>query len=101
MRNSLSNYLKLAVIAGTFAAGSLTVASPAQAGIYSNFADAVQHYIECANWLVSDPAKHAQFCSPGHDVFVSGSTGFAAAPKCYELPSGDFVALTVVEPCDY
>ena len=81
--------LKTALVASAFAASMLAIASPAYAGKYSNPAAAMKHYIECANWLVSNPAKHAQFCDPGHDVFVSGSTGFAAAPHrccycCYE-----------------
>jgi len=84
MRTTVFNYLKLALVAGAFAASSLAVASPAQAGKYSNPTDAMKHYVECANWLVSDPAKHAQFCDPGHDVFVSGSTGFATCTCPYE-----------------
>jgi len=102
MRNSLSNYLKLAVVAGSFAAGSLTVASPVQAGIYSNPADALKHFEECANWLVSDPAKHAQFCDPGHDVFVSGSTGYTSTPpyECSDCPDPEgFVTLKIGECC--
>jgi hypothetical protein len=83
MRNTVFNYLKLVIVAGAFAAGSLTVASPAQAGQYSDPAAAMKHFAECANWLASDPAKHAQFCDPGHDVFVSGSTGFGSPPEIH------------------
>jgi hypothetical protein len=79
MRNTSLKYLKLAIVAGLFAATA--VASPVQAGKYSNFADAMKHFIECANWLVSDPAKHAEFCDPGHDVIVSSSTGYATVYK--------------------
>lgn len=42
------------------------------------------HFAECLGWLISDPAKHAQFCSPGHTVFVSSSTGFAKPPCKHE-----------------
>jgi hypothetical protein len=38
-----------------------------------------QHIMDCAKALLSDPAAHAQYCAPGHDVFVSSSTGFATA----------------------
>jgi hypothetical protein len=40
-----------------------------------------QHIMDCAKALLSDPAAHAQYCSPGHDVFVSGSTGAAGVPS--------------------
>jgi hypothetical protein len=82
MRNIVSKSVKLAVVAGMMAAGSLAVASPAMAGKYSDPTVAMKHYIECANWLVSDPAKHAKFCDPGHDVFVSGSTGATSINEC-------------------
>ena len=42
-----------------------------------------QHIMDCAKALLSDPAAHAQYCAPGHDNFVSGSTGFATAPSSY------------------
>ena len=79
MRTSVSNSLKLAGIAGAFAVGSLMMAVPAQAGKYSSFTAAFQHYVECANWLVSDPTQHAAHCDPGHTFFVSASTGSGAA----------------------
>ena len=75
MRNGVSNYLKLAGFAGALAIGSLMLAAPAQAGKYSNPTAALQHYVDCANWLISDPAKHAANCNPGHTFFVSASTG--------------------------
>jgi hypothetical protein len=67
--------LKTALVAGVFAGSMLALSSPTQA---ATTAETMQHFIECANWMITDPAKHAQFCSPGHDVFVSGSTGYAA-----------------------
>jgi len=81
MRN-VSTVLKSALVAGAFAASMLAASTPAQAGKYSNVSDAMKHYVECANWLVSDPAKHAQFCDPGHDVFLSSSTGYSTTPPC-------------------
>jgi len=54
-------------------------ASPVQAGTAPTVSEAIKHFIECAEWLIFDPAKHAKFCDPGHDVFVSGSTGFSDA----------------------
>ncbi len=26
----------------------------------------INHIIECAAWLISDPEKHAKFCTPSH-----------------------------------
>ena len=81
MRFTTSNMLKVAAVAGLLAVGGLSAASPAHAdaGKYSTFAAALQHYLDCANWLLTDPAKHAQFCDPGHTVFVS-SGGFGSPP---------------------
>ena len=78
MRKSVSNIIRLAAISGAFAIGSLMATAPAQAGKYSDVTAAVQHYIDCANWLITDPAKHAANCGPGHTFFVSSSTGSAA-----------------------
>lgn len=40
-----------------------------------------QHLIDCAKALLSDPAAHAQYCAPGHDAFLSSSTGSASPPS--------------------
>ncbi len=38
--------------------------------------DLITHFAQCAQWMLTDPAKHAQFCSPGTSVFVSsGGSG--------------------------
>ena len=94
MRTSVSNYLKLAGIAGAFAVGSLMMAAPAQAGKYSNFTAAITHYAQCAQWLISDPTKHAANCDPGHSFFVSSSTGTGAG-----LPASR--PTTPSDECDY
>lgn len=26
----------------------------------------INHIVECATWLITDPAKHAKFCVPSH-----------------------------------
>lgn len=90
---SVSTFLKLAAAAVIMAIGIIAIASPAQAGKYSSPTAALQHYTECANWLFSDPAKHAEFCSPGHVVFAhsSGGSGKPNAkpcepPPCYHPP---------------
>ena len=44
-----------------------------------------QHLIDCAKALLSDPAAHAKYCGPGHDVFVSGSTG-SGSPSSIIIP---------------
>jgi len=95
----VSGVLKTALVTSAFASSMLLVPAPAQA---TTTAEAVQHFIECANWLVSDPAKHAQYCSPGHDVFVSGSTGFASQPEeihCSSLVTPEVQCLTLSDCC--
>ncbi len=75
----MSKTLQLAAAAGILAMSGLLAASPTQAATTDHTVSAaLQHYIDCANWLVSDPAKHAEECGPGHTVFVSGSTGTGA-----------------------
>ena len=93
MRFSLSNMLKLAVLAGVLAIGGLLAASPAQAAKYSNWQDAAKHFEQCATWLTSDPAKHAQFCDPGHVVFANATGGdgnvtpqSTTKPPCHPCP---------------
>ncbi len=81
MRFTMSNTYKLAAMAGVLAIGGLLAASPAQAGKYSSPQAAFQHYEDCLNWLISDPAKHAKFCDPGTTVFVSGAGGSGNFPK--------------------
>lgn len=52
----------------------LMAATPVQAATAGS-TDTLQHFIECAGWLLSDPGKHAQFCDPGTIVFAHGSGG--------------------------
>jgi len=93
----VSGLLKTVVVASAFAGSMIIAPAPAQA---ATPAEAIQHFIECANWLVSDPAKHAQYCSPGLDVFVSGSTGFAAEEiRCSSLVSPQVECLDVSNCC--
>jgi len=77
MRHTALTTFRLAGAASILTLTGLMAASPVQAATTTSATDALQHFIECAGWLISDPAKHAQYCSPGHDVFVSGSTGFS------------------------
>lgn len=80
MRFTMSNTFKLATFAGVLAIGGFLAASPAQAAKYSNWQDAAKHFEDCANWLVSDPAKHAKFCDPGHTIFVNATGGDGSVP---------------------
>jgi len=79
MRFTNSTTAKLAGAASILTMTTLMAASPAHAA--TSTTESLQHFIDCAGWLFSDPAKHAQECSPGHDVFVSGSTGFSYDPE--------------------
>lgn len=81
MRFTMSNTLKLAAVTGVLAIGGLLAASPAQAAKYSNWQDAGKHFEECANWLLTNSAKHAKYCDPGHAVFVSAGGDGSAPPK--------------------
>ena len=72
---------RLAGAASILTLTSFMAASPTHAATATSAADALQHFIDCAGWMISDPAKHAAECSPGHDVFTSGSTGFAPDPE--------------------
>jgi hypothetical protein len=46
---------------------ALLVASPAQAAHHSDVATQARHFAECLDLMISDPAKHAQLCGPGHE----------------------------------
>src|SRR5690348_4997665 len=81
MRHPASSTFRLAGAASILTLASLMAASSVQAAPAQSAADALQHFIDCAGWLISDPAQHAANCDPGHDVFVSGSTGFATDPE--------------------
>lgn len=95
MRITMSNSLKLAAAAGVLAVGGLLAASPAQAAKYSNWQDAAKHFELCAEWLISNPAKHAKYCDPGHVVFVS-SGGFGAV--CHYDCCGDYSSASFIKP---
>jgi len=66
--------------AGAFAA-ALVPQTPAHAA--SN-ADQVQHFIDCARWMLTDPDRHRAECAPGHEFFIPGNnfaqTGITAEP---------------------
>ena len=66
--------------AGAFAA-ALVPQTPAHAA--SN-ADQVQHFIDCARWMLTDPDRHRAECAPGHEFFIPGDnfaqTGITAEP---------------------
>ncbi|HEX4298663.1 MAG TPA: hypothetical protein VHZ56_11635 [Devosia sp.] len=41
--------------------------------------------MDCLNWMLTDPAKHQQFCEPGHDYIIpwpEGNGGQSGAPSC-------------------
>ena len=81
MRHTSSTNRRLAGAASILTLTSLMAASPIHAASAPSITESLQHFIDCAGWLVSDSAKHAQNCDPGHDFFVSGSSGFAADPE--------------------
>jgi hypothetical protein len=44
----------------------LVATVPAPAAITPSNVDPWQHIVDCAAALLSNPAEHAEFCSPGH-----------------------------------
>jgi hypothetical protein len=79
MRYTASTASKLAGAASILTLTTLMAANPAQAASATGV-ETLQHFIDCAGWLINDPAKHAQNCDPGHTFFVSGSVGSGAVP---------------------
>ena len=79
MRHSASRASRFTGAASILTLAGLLAGSSAQAATPS-VTSQFQHFIDCAGWLFSDPAKHAQDCAPGHTVFVSSSTGSGAVP---------------------
>ena len=52
------------------------------AALDNSSVDYLTHVAQCAQWMLTDPAKHAKYCSPSHlgAVFASaGGDGNAAA----------------------
>lgn len=77
--------LKLAG-AGILTLSGLMAVNPAYAATSSSSANPLQHFLDCANWMINDPAKHAKFCDPGTVVFAHGSGG-SGAPNEPECPN--------------
>jgi hypothetical protein len=75
-----------AKIAAVVAMGLFALSGSASSqSITPNSVNPVQHFLDCFGAMISNPAAHAADCSPGHDAFVSGSTGFAAGSECRTL----------------
>jgi len=69
MRKLLAHLgLAIPVVAG-LVFGVLLAASPAQAK-HPTVQSQIQHYLECLNWMITDPAKHRKLCGPGHEFFL-------------------------------
>jgi len=64
--------------------GLLLVATPAEAARHPTAQSQIQHYLECLNWMFTDPAKHREFCSPWHYVEPPDNNH---APEGLPLPS--------------
>ncbi len=57
--------------------------------------DFITHVAQCAQWMLTDPAKHAKYCSPSHlgAVFVSaGGDGNAQTSESTSSESTSFVS---------
>ncbi len=81
MRRTASTTFRLAGTASVLTLTSLMAASPVHAAATSaSITDTMQHFIECAGWLITDPAKHAKECDPGHTVFANGTGGDGSTP---------------------
>ena len=77
MRKSI-NHPMLALLAGAGTLVALLAASPVQAATTHHSTEwQVQHYLTCLDLMVSNPARHARLCGPGHlSVMVSDSRGW-------------------------
>ncbi|MEP7240371.1 MAG: hypothetical protein ABI697_05755 [Devosia sp.] len=72
--------LVAAAAVATLAIGAATaVSAAASPPITPDSVNHWQHVIDCANALINDPAAHAKYCNPGHDVFVNGTAGTATS----------------------
>jgi hypothetical protein len=83
----------LALLAGMGTMATLLLAAtPAQAAHHSQQWH-LQHYLTCLDLLISNPARHAQECGPGHlGTMVSDSRGFgfeAVSPVVVKKPVDD------------
>ena len=45
------------------------------AALDNSSVDFITHVAQCAQWMVTDPAKHAKYCSPSHVGAVFASAG--------------------------
>lgn len=79
MRISI-NHPGLTLLAGAGVIMALIAASPAQAAQHKTVASQVQHFNECLTLLISDPARHAQECGPGHAWTAAADVGGGGGP---------------------
>lgn len=108
MRKLLAHLgLAIPVVAG-LVFGVLLAASPAQAK-HPTVQSQIQHYLECLNWMITDPAKHRKLCGPGHEFFLpynnfapTGITGMppVTPPSTPTCPAGSSPA-AYVQYTDY
>jgi len=54
----------------------LAATLPSQASITPSDVDPWQHIVDCAGALFSNPAEHAEFCSPGHAEALNLQSNF-------------------------
>ncbi|MEO6014489.1 MAG: hypothetical protein ABIQ30_13010 [Devosia sp.] len=73
--------------------GSLLLGGAAQAK-RNTVEQQAQHYLECLDWMINDPAKHAEFCGPGFEWFAPD----AAKNPVDNLPHPPVVVPPVVVP---
>ena len=77
------------------AAGAVAAAVVSQTSVSAaSNADQLQHFADCAGWMLSDPDRHRAECSPGHEFFLPGNifsqngiTGEPPPPPSSEEPS--------------
>ncbi len=72
--------LQLAAAVSFAALAGLAATAPAAAA--NSVPDQVQHYLDCLNLMLTNPAEHAKQCSPGHDWTgpFSNAYGWSSAP---------------------
>ena len=88
MRKIGSAFLRFVVVASFATSMGLSSASPAAAFT----GDQIQHIIDCAGLMFTDPAQHAIQCGPGHEINSTDAKGanFESPPDPVPPKTCDF-----------
>ncbi len=70
------------ILAALPAMAATTTSTSSSSPVTPESVDPVKHTLECLKLLFTDPAAHAEYCGPGHTVFVNSSTGYSPPYSC-------------------